>query len=500
MSDDDITRLRTELAGMDGPARLPLLAQLGQALAMRFWRAGPGTPAGRPDLDGAVDALREAYSLQFEDDPMRGHVAGLLGMLLGTRHTVYQSEAGDRDDAVPLLEEALVASGLPPTQQATYRFILAQLLLARTLGLLRNPGDLMGLMSGGAPPKSRADVTRSVRLLREVIEESNAETITEAASAMLTTAEAVQMLFAGQQGGMDLGRLMEAMQKIQAIQNRVMRRDTPGPAGGFFPFANFNEILTVVPLDRPVEVINQPPPTPTTVPTPAAASVAPTTEPTVSPTPVAAEDEIDVVKLRARLHATLIPPGSTGSTGPVWDVAAALLLPSAPTLPVERIDDLVALSRTIVDTEGNAARASADIEGVDWFILAVALEHRDRLDDYGDHSDLVEGAESLLAAVRRTPRDHPGAVAMLRALGAFLLPERPFGGVSEQAAEVFAGRIDEVLAAGTVSDAVDRAGLETLRRLCGAVLALAELDRAAAAVSTYDPWLPRLKAAAAARG
>jgi hypothetical protein len=87
--EDTVERVRRELAGLSGPLRCRPLLELGRALADRYWRTGPGKPAGLPDLSAAIDAMDEAYGYLELGDPARGHVASGLGWLLAVRHMTH---------------------------------------------------------------------------------------------------------------------------------------------------------------------------------------------------------------------------------------------------------------------------------------------------------------------------------------------------------------------------------------------------------------------------
>ena len=86
MIDDDVESLKARLAALDGPSRVRPLLELGQELANRYVRVGPGSAAALPELNAAIEALNKAYQYFDPGDPLRGQVACQLGWLMGMRH------------------------------------------------------------------------------------------------------------------------------------------------------------------------------------------------------------------------------------------------------------------------------------------------------------------------------------------------------------------------------------------------------------------------------
>ncbi len=485
MSDDIIAKLRAELGGLSGAARLMPLLRLGQALGERYWRLGHGTPAALPDLNAAIAALREAHGYMADGDGMRAHVAGMLGWQLSARHTISDAEE-DRETGIAMLEEAVAAPNLPAIFAAMCRLALAGLHIGRLTPVIQKffqePGMAMRVLTQGVAPEDSAHAAhaaRAVECLRGVLDaEPINDMVTETAQAMLAMAETMQMLLAGPDGGLDLQRFMEAAGALQRLQSRFTPNGRPGPGfrgtESFLAFGDLQKMMTLPALDRPVSFVRQAEPAPQSaaVPVPSRRPAGP----------------VDREQLRRSLHDALV---GTDGTEPVWACAAALLRPGSPTPAVDVVDEVVALARMIVDTE-DAATAE------DWFVLAVALLFRDRLDQDGDRADRLAGADSLLTAVKKVPVDHPAATTMLQALGAFVDEDRPFGGVLEAVAEDFADRLDAALTAGVAKDAAELATLHALRCLCRAATAMAEFGRAA--VPPDYPWQHVLKAAARAAG
>lgn len=485
MSDDVIAKLRADLDGLSGPARLDPLMRLGRALAERYWRAGQANPAALPDLNAAIAALREAHGYMADGDGLRGHVAGQLGWQLSIRHAITEAEE-DRETGIAMLEEAVAAPNLPAVLMAMCRIALGGFYIGRLTPVMQKfflePGMAMRLLTQGVAPEDSVHAvhaTRAVECFRGVLAaEPINDMVTETAQAMLAMAETMQMMLAGPTGGIDIHRMMEGMAILQKLQARFTQNGRPGldlhSTGSFLAFGDLQKMLALPALDRPVTFVRQAEPAP---------------QPAADPVPQRQPaSPVDREQLRRSLRDALV--GRDG-TKPVWASAADLLRPGSQTPAVDVVDEVVALARMIVDTE-DAATAE------DWFVLAVALLLRDRLDPDGDQADRLAAAESLLTAVQKVPVDHPAATTMLAALGAFVDEDRPFGGVLDAVAENFANRLDAAITAGVATDAAELATLHALRCLCRAATALAEFGRAA--VPPDYPWQNVLKAAARAAG
>jgi hypothetical protein len=493
---DVISRLRAELDKLSGPARTGALVRLGQALAERYWRTGPGSPAALPDLNAAIDALNEAYGYFDPADPFRGHVAAQLGWLLSARNTAHSASEHDQETGIQILEEALTFPSLVPAIGSMARIGLGLLYFSRAAEAMRSID--VAFIRDGAPPGLTSDANRAAECFRAVLSEAISKDFTDVAQTLLTTVEAMQTLMgglgAGGLAGLDLSRMMEAMAMLQKLQEQMSRGgaagfgSSPGPDVSTLQqvwFAGADALAALDPLDRPVAVVQGPEPP----------SVPPTQR--IGQPPAAAP--VDHGDLRRTLHAKLAAVTSdSGAEAEVWAGAAALLLPTAPLPPVDVVDDLVALASMVVEGDGPADTATT---GIDQFVLAVSFYLRDRVDDGPDDADRVAGAESLLTAARTVPPDHPAAIVILRALGAFLDERRPLGGVPD-AADGFTDCIDAVIAAGTVRQEADFATLYALRCLCRAASSdtdgtavAADLQRAVETVPVDYPWSAQLKAA-----
>jgi hypothetical protein len=472
LTEDTVTTLRSELAGLSGPARVAPLTRLAQALAERYWRAGPGRPEALPVLNDTIAALTECHGLLREGDSVRAQVAAQLGTLLGARYSTHTEEARDREAGLRVLIEAVESPHLGRALREMSRLQLGQLCLGRVTEVFQAPGGAVQILSGKVSPDVRAEVDRAAGCFRQVLAEGpSTSDIRAVAESMSSMAEVLQTMVSASGGaGLDLQAMMAAMAKLQDLQNRYTGAPGVNPGGRgtgtFLSFAHLRSIMDVAPIDRPVTVVEQ---------------AEPASEPAVPPPPVVPEPA-GGDHLRTSLHAKL------GGTGPVWARAADLLLPGAPGLTIDVVDELVALATMVAE----AGEGDDEDTAVDRFVLAVTLNLHDRLDDGGDRADAVAGAESLLAAVRALPAGHPAATTMLLSLGAFLDEERPLDGPLEAVAGGFADRADAAIAAG-IADAADLAALHALRCLCRAAEAVADFRRAA--VPPDYPWRNALKAA-----
>lgn len=525
-TDDRIAALRAELAGLTGAARCGPLLSLAHILTDRYWRAGPGQPQGRADLDAAIEAMSEAYRRLDPGDQHRGRVAHGLGLLLGTRHLAHHGPDQDRDDAMRFLTEAL-DTPLPPAAVMIAELVLGQLYLIRSMRWMAT-GSPMALRDG-APPDARADADRALTLLRRVAaSQALNDEMAGAVRATLTVAESAREAMDGLTGGLanlDIGRLQKLLATMQRLQEQMTgsgRSPTGGfPGGAGFPGAGFgggsplqpilpnpllldgDALARMDPLDRPVPVFHG-------------------TEPDTPPVPQRprpAAVSADLAALRRSLAGQVAElagaPADDASPDQAYRWAATLLRPDGPAPGGDAVDEYVALATAVVHETRDDADPAA---GLDRFLLAVALFLRSRADHdgwgddgWGDPSDspadgdgpgndLLAGAEHLLAAVERIPPEHPAALPVLCGLGAFLDDRQPLRGLPDATAQRFAARAEAVAAAHAPGSAVVRA----LREVCRAAVAvragaldeLAEVGEAVAAVPADHPWRFRLQVAA----
>jgi hypothetical protein len=234
MTDDRLDALRATVARHTGAARTRPLVELEQALADKYWRIGPGQPAGKPYLDEGIEALDEAYGHLEAGEFLRGQVAGHLGWLFGIRNAVHGGSDGDRERGIALLDEALSFPQQPRMMQDMARLILGQLLLGRMMRTMQAPDFAMRAMQSGLPREDVASADRAVACFRRILDgpPSNTE-ISMMAETMLTMAEAVQTIsgmFGGGPGRMDLGRMMQALTSMQDLQQRATARPTGASA------------------------------------------------------------------------------------------------------------------------------------------------------------------------------------------------------------------------------------------------------------------------------
>jgi hypothetical protein len=473
--DDTIARLRAELAGLGEPARTAPLIRLGQALVARVIQNGPSAPSALPDIDAAVTALDEALGNLREDDPVRGAVSCILGLAHCWRGN-FVNDPENRDAAVHHLSTALASGSLSVTHVVMAQMALGSQYVFRATSPLMSSGATMNLIGAMGNSDLAADCDRAADCFSAVLAgKSVSAEIRDLAQTLLELVSAFRPILGGGQGGLSLEKMANAMVSLQAVQERVTRDAKPG-YGGFglpdvFTFDITRSILSRDPLENPVAVFEGE--FEEKQPLPAPESVVP--------------EQVDLRQsLRERLSLT-------DAGVPVWE-AAAMLLSGVATPAVAVVDEAVALASTVVEEDGDVEPADA---AVDWFLLAVTLHLRDRVDSGG--TDRQAGADALLTAARKVPADHPAAVVIMCSLGAFLDPENPLGGVLDRVAAGFAGRLDAVLAGGSVSDQGERANLHALRCVCRAAWAVGELDRALDHVQPDYPWPDPLKAARSAR-
>jgi hypothetical protein len=479
MVSDDLERLRAELAGLTGGARMAPLVRLGRQLMERYWRAGIGRPEGLPDLNEAIERMEEAFEHAEDGDVYRGNIAAYAGWFRCGRYLAHGESDDDRETGISMLELALATPSLPPMLRTMSLVWAGQLYFGRVALFLQAPGSMMNLMSGQVPAELVGGLDRAVECLAEAIESKSASAdLIEGVEATLTMVEVVRTMLRGKGAGMDTRKLVDAIAMTQKFQARVGVRGAAQADPSFIAFESMRELLRSDVIDRPGLVMRDD-------------SASEQAGPPRVVEPVQeqeAETPVDRESLRGQVRAALF--GDEGGSSTVSEVAA-LLRPDAPALDVDTVDDAVALARSVVDFAGDGEGACPQ----DWFTLAVTLGLRHRLDVDGDDVDRADGLSSLLTAVRGMPAGGAGTGTMLATLGAFLTEDQPFDDTLDGVAEEFADRIDAVVATAAVTDAAELMTLHALRCLCRAAEVLAELRRAP--VPVEYPWRAAMLAAAA---
>lgn len=479
-ADRVIDQLRAELASLNGSARMAPLARLGQALLQRCTQNSLGSPTALSDLDAAISAFREAISHMRPDDPLCANLKFYLGYSISARTNHTATEA-DRNESINLLREVLDCGRLPAPVVVGAQTTLGAQYLGRAMMGMSAVQSVPALMAVQTSQSHVPDIDRASECFHAVLAgEAVSTDVTDLARMSLELCAAIKVLLGGV-GGLDFQKLTEAMVTLQKLQERAEAQSKPG-YGPFQPsnivsFPHLSQLVNLDPLDRPVMVVEGT----AEEDEPAAPELV---EPPVELVPV------EPVDLRADLYRTL----AINDVGvPVWESAVALLSPEAKLPAVVDVDEAVAMASTVVDQDGETA--APEVASLDLLLLAVCLHLRDRVDTSTDGADRIAGAEVLLTAARRAPADHPIAVVILRAVGAFLDPARPLGGLPARSAAGFAGRFDAVLAEDKVTDVQARTGLHALRCFCRAIWAFVELDRATAELPLQDPLRDRLHAA-----
>lgn len=591
-SQDKVAALQATLAGLSGPARILRRVELSGALCERSWRVGLDTPAGRGDFDAAIAIVEEVRRDPQLIDPLRGPMTQRLGMLLGIRHLLAPNGAEqDRVRAIELLTESLDVPGLPPAAVTAGRLMLSQLHLAAVSRGLDSV-SLSAMLRGDAA-EYRAEADLAIAHAKRVAEapvvnaglSSMARMLVKAAETLRGQIDMMEMMD-GAVAGLDQGllqRLLNAVQGFEA-QSGAAGGAPAGFSGGggpvgqpFLPPQLLGPFLTATfagsPLNQPTIVVNGPEPEAETEP----AAAAPST-----PEPAPAASPVDVDRLRAALAgqfaelasttggtqlasaggsrpAETDPAGVGPAAGPpeAYLSAAALLRPDTPPLPVDAVDECVALATTVVH---EATATDPVAAGLDRFLLAVALFLRARHDadadadteadaeaeaeadgtgypegnghpeesgwtdgnDWtgaagdawgdGGSGDLGAGLDSLLRAAETLPPEHRAATELCTGLGAFLDDRQPLRGLTAPAARGLADWADAVLAARLGHDAdlaapsdadADLSVIRAVGAVCRAVGTVptgssggaSALGELVAAVPDGYPWRFRLRAA-----
>jgi hypothetical protein len=435
MRTDGLDGLRSAVAAHDGPGRTRPLVELGHALAERYWRAGPGTPAAQPVLDEALAVLGEAYRYFEPDDGMGGQVANLMGWLHGIRHIAHGGPVADREAGITLLTASSRFTQLPPFNRAIGRLVLGQLLLSRVTAGMQAGGMAMLAPGSGA----NADADRAVDCFRQVLAEpvGNAE-LTTMAQTLLSLAEALRDMTSG---SLDLSKMMTVMATLQNLRR-------PGPADSVQPpllhVNDLAEMFTADPLKRPTAVVDGdpgPPPAagPTPLPKQRPAAPEPARPEPARPEPARPEPARPTPARPAapRVRAAAFrEPLQRLVSGP-----AALLAwlgddDAAPT--VDTVDQVLALSASLVAAEGAT--------NLDHLLLAAGLylRGRDQIDGWAA-GDLDAAVAALRTAARGLPTAPAGLVIAAARLAARLDARRPGAGARPHLAEHLAGTEPEPL-------------------------------------------------------
>ena len=442
MNDDDLDALRAEVDRHTGPARAQPLTALGQALAQQYWRIGSGTPAGAHRLDEAIRVFDEAYGYLEAGEFPRGMLASWLGWLLGIRHVAHGSPADDRERGIALLDEALGFPQLPPMLQMLGRVVLGQLLMSRVTRSMQSPDFMMRAMGSGLAVDDRASADRAVDCFREVVDAPVvSDDLVAMARTMLGLAETLQMMagglgggLAGGVGGIDFGRMMQAMANLQNLQRQAA---SPSSGTGFDRLPNLfefvaDDLAALDPLKRPVTVVEGA--------VPASSSAAPASRGT-QPRPA------EPAGTFRNAFLALVPGGDHSGLQELLDRPAA-------GIDVDTVDRLVGLATSLVRTD--------DAVGTDHLLLAVALYLRSVVDPGGgwgqdtDVDELGDVRTNLLTAADAVAGEQADAVVVAYRL-ATLVDERRGTGLPTRVAERFS---DVVKALRTV-------GADGLLYACG---------------------------------
>lgn len=418
MSNDDISRLTAEAAAADGPAGATTLLQLAQAEMEAYWRVGVGTSGALPHLERALKAATEGYGYLTEEDPLRGQAGVMLGIYHALMSLGHLGPAEHAKEAVRLLEKHRSAPGLPPTAGHLALMMLAQLYCVRTMQVFQQPESAMSVMRGGMPPGAASDLARAQALCEELVARPAVpHQMAEAARTLMSMIDVLRTLLSGVgpgSGGLDLARMMDAMQKLQKLRadqslNTAAVMGLPAAPS----LVDFEWPARIPELDRPTAFVPGIPAD--------AAQDAPTDPPSEAVAAPVAEDT-DV--LRRDLHALFAPDGALFA-----GMAALVTAGAAPAW----LDDATALAATIASGSGSGL-----VRSTDHLFLAASLYLRGRRDAEGWDEDENAGAgdfeaaaASLLAAAPGLLDEEPEAVPALLTL-ARLLPTSALGGLAEQ--------------------------------------------------------------------
>jgi hypothetical protein len=388
-SDDEITRIETELAGLSGRARAMPLTRLAQACATAWWRAGTSTPAALAPLLKAIDALDEANGYFDQEDLLIHQVHTMIGIFLGVRYGVYNGATQDAERAIRLITGSRGATSVPPMQGLLAETVLGQTYMKRALLELQQ-GNVFAITVQGGPNDAVDDCDRATECFRVVIADSGAGPLGETAKMLLRLTETFRSIITPTvpgNFGASLDNMVQVLEQIRDLGQVSVGMGIPAD------LMDSERWLARTPrLDWPTAVVHgQEPLTDEPIP--------------VAPAPIV--NDIDL--MRAELG-KLFPDGDLRES-----MSHLLEIGEPPTW----IDDFVALAMGVVHG-GSSASAP------DHVLLAAALYLRDRRDlncrPAADH--VAPSAEAirthLLAAADSVLTDDPDYLPTLLLLATLI--------------------------------------------------------------------------------
>ncbi|MBL7258024.1 hypothetical protein [Paractinoplanes lichenicola] len=440
MYDQQIAGARAALGRATGPARGRPLLELGQLLAMRYWQKGPGTTAALPDVDEAITVLTEGVGYLDPGDAMRLQAIAQLGTLIGGRVVAYGDEPGPREKAIDLLLEALEPDRLVPVQRDTCRLILGQLYMTRATQALQAPNAVHTAARTGNALPGGENLDLAADCFRRVAAgpAANAE-IGHMAQTLASATESMRGMVSRMTGpaGVDFGPMMTSMQGLQQLQERIRRDATPDGATPPMPaYHDADRIARGDALDYPVAVVPGPEP--------------------VVVTPVVPHPRVEAAPSLDSLRGLVRDRIVRGAD--LYVALAGRLLPDAPPLDGEVVDELVALTTRIVHGGG-------DRPG-DHLLAAFALHQRGLRDDAdGDDwagDDFRAAGEHLLTIADGLVAQPASLVSAAVTLAGLLDERHPAGHLLTVLAERFSSVRLAARETGAQAFALPRPGGVTL--------------------------------------
>ncbi|MEU0878036.1 hypothetical protein ABZ345_05510 [Lentzea sp. NPDC005914] len=158
MNDQEIARLREQIAAARDGERAVALTKLGWAYLQAYVDARPGSGLILHYLEEGVAALDQGRLLLSTADPARAQAEATLGNYHASQGTSYWCEGDHVDKAFRLLRAALDSGSLVPVMADIVRFHLARVHLSRLLA--------------AAPSSAEAELGPARELLLGVAERS----------------------------------------------------------------------------------------------------------------------------------------------------------------------------------------------------------------------------------------------------------------------------------------------------------------------------------------
>lgn len=388
-------RARAALVGLEGPARMMPLVNLGERLWADYLRTGVGSRAAYPFLTEIVEVMEEARHYFEPGDPVLRRATILLGIGRCLGFAFHDGAPADADSGMAMLEAELDGAATPPALSLVARVAVSHTALRRVLLVLQSPDRLAALLRQGVSAELVGHLDRADSCLGELSAEPGQAQLGMATAGLRTTVGALRRLLVAL-GSPDPAVLAATLPELMQILQDLQQTDLLGIRLGDVP-AGDTEWTTDDRIPWPVAIFQGDLETePRTV----------RVRPSLT---------VDVNALRRRVRDLIGTGRGPSADDDPYGTAVSLLQAAEPPAWTDR---LVASAAAVV----HSAEAPS---GLDRFLLAVALYLRSRWDDDGwdsvgwtapggaPESDAQASIRHLLAAAEDIVSENPDGVPAL---------------------------------------------------------------------------------------